>query len=560
MLLKKLPALLLAAFALLAMASCKKSNTQGRYIPANASIVVHINGAGMNEKLPWEEVKQNEIFKQMYADTSLSSMAKSALDNPENTGVDTKNDMLFFMVNDSAGSYVAFEGTIKDAAKFKAYNTAVLKNATASQQNGVDFISNDEVTVSWDAKKFIVITDMPERRMDYPANPWMDSAFKQLNIDSLKNNRPKSTRNGLQTAAQLYTLTEDNSMGKNERFSKLVTDKADMHFYVNVEAMGNLDNPMPGMSMVDFSKLTQGAVATGSANFENGKIDVDMMFYASKEMTNLWKKYAGKKVSDDILKRLPSKDVAVFLAMNFQPEGIKEFIKIIGLEGWVSMGAPMIGFTIDDFIKANKGDVVLSVSDLKNDSSGKSNANIFFATSVNDKASFDKLVDAGKKYGGQVTGKINSPLFFNYNEHYFAIGNNQATADQFVTRQAGTVGDIYKKLGDGPVAGFINLQYIISTAKNGSMQDSLAQAAINASAKMWDNIMISGGSFKNDGLSQHVEINLLDKSTNSLKQLNSYMGTMAKLAQQKKKEGGNITELRVTGTTSPGRDSTALVE
>jgi hypothetical protein len=49
---------------------------------------------------------------------------------------------------------------------------------------------------------------------------------------------------------------------------------------------------------------------------------------------------------------------------------------------------------------------------------------------------------------------------------------------------------------------------------------------------MWDNILISGGQFKNGSLQQHVEINLMDKNSNSLKQLNSYLGTMGKLAKE----------------------------
>ena len=565
MLFRKIPTLLLAAFALLAMASCKKSNTQGRYIPADASLIVHVNGASLNQKLPWDNVKQNELFKLMYADTSLSSIAKSALDNPENTGVDTKNDLLFFMVNDSAGSYVAFEGTIKDAAKFKAYNTASVKNATASQKDGVDYLSNNEVTVSWKENRFIIVADAPERKISYPKNPWMDSAFKQLNIDTTQKLVSTVARNGVQTASLLHSLTEDNSLGKNERFGKLVSDKADMHFYVNIEGMSKMNAGMPGMpgmNMINFSKLTEGAVATGSANFADGKIDVDMMFYAGKEMTNLWKKYGGTKINDDLLKRLPAKNIAIFMAMNFQPEGLKEFAKITGLEGLVSLGAPMFGFTLDDFIKANKGDLIFSVSNLTSDSSGKSIANIFFATSVKDKPSFDKLVAAGKKFGSEVSGKINSPLFFNYNEQYFSIGNNQASVDQFATKPTGNTVDLYKKIVEGPIAGYVNLQYIINSAQGSSSKDSLSQAAINASAKMWDNIMISGGNFKNDGLSQHVEINLLDKSTNSLKQLNTYMGIMGSLASQKKEQqkAGDITELRLTGTTSPGNDSTALVE
>ena len=536
MLFNKIPALFLSLCVLLAMASCKKSNKQGRYIPANASIIVHVNAGSLSEKLPWEEVKQNEFFRRMSADTSLSSMAKSALDNPENTGIDTKKDMVFFVVNDSSGAYVAFEGSVKDAAKFKAYNTASIQNASASQKDGIEYISNNEMTVSWDKDKFIVVADAPESSMKYPENPWMDSAFKQLNIDSVKQSPAKIARNVLLTATQLHKLEADKSLGENERFGELVTGKGDMHFYMNLEGLGNVDGGMPGMSMLNLSKLTEGAVATGTADFEDGKIAMDLMFYANKEMTSFWKKYAGNKINEDMLQRLPAKDVAVFMALNFKPEGLKEFLKILGLEGFVSLGAPTLGFSLDEFLKANKGDLVFSVSDLAQDSSGEQKANIFFAASVNDKPSFDKLVAAGKKFGGQITSQIKTPLFFNYNEQYFSMGNNQQAVNSFVSKADNSRLEYYKKIATGPIAGYVDLQYIFRSMQANANQDSLAKAALVASSKMWDNILISGGAFKNNGLSQHLEINLVDKSTNSLKQLNQYMGRVGSLAQQKKEQ------------------------
>lgn len=54
-----------------------------------------------------------------------------------------------------------------------------------------------------------------------------------------------------------------------------------------------------------------------------------------------------------------------------------------------------------------------------------------------------------------------------------------------------------------------------------------------ASLKMWDNLIATGGKFNDGGISQHVEINLVDKSTNSLKQLNNYLGTISVLDRKK---------------------------
>ena len=149
--------LLLASAAILFLASCgSKTNKEGRLIPANAAFVVHMNGQSLNSKLSWDEIKQSDMFKEVYADTSTPAMVKTVLDNPENTGIDVKNDIILFLVRDSSGSsgYVAVEGTVKDAAKFKQFNTGINKTpATETEKDGIHFLASDKMTASWKADR-----------------------------------------------------------------------------------------------------------------------------------------------------------------------------------------------------------------------------------------------------------------------------------------------------------------------------------------------------------------------------------------------------------------------
>jgi hypothetical protein len=534
---KFLPALLFAFTAIFMMASCKKTNTQGRYIPATAAVIVHVNGESVSNKLPWEEVKQNDLFKELYADSSLSDFVKSALDNPENTGIDTKKDMVFFMAKDSIGSYITFEGTIKDAAKFKTYNTAALKNSTASEKDAVQYLSTDRTTVSWDKTKFVVISDVPDVTKMNDTQNWMDKMEKDMNQDSsAPAEATKPIRNGIATAAQIYTLAEDKSMAKDEKFTELVNTTGDIHFWVNAEALNAGTPAMAALSMINMNKLYEGAIATGTVNFENGKLAVDMKSYSGKELAAIWKKYAGSSISSDMVKRLPAKDVAMFFAMNFKPEGIKEFLKLMGLDGFINMGTAFLGFNLDDFIKANKGDILLSVSDIAKDSSGKTSASVLFAASVGDKVSFDKLIAAGKKAGKNGIGEMASQIHFNSNDKYFAIGNNKQNIDDFIGKAGDSKFEFYNKIASSPFGGYVNLQYIMASMKEEVSKDSLGLVALEASAKIWDNIIISGGGYSKGGLTQHFEINLVDKTTNSLKQMNKYVALMGNIVKEKNKE------------------------
>ena len=128
---------LIAVIAILIFSSCKKSNTQGRYVPKNAAFVLHVDGEAMNAKLPWEEVKQSGMFRSLYADTSLSAYLRSVIDNPDNSGIDIKDDFLVFFQKDSSGDYIAIQGIVKDAAKFRQFNNEVHKATAASEKEGI---------------------------------------------------------------------------------------------------------------------------------------------------------------------------------------------------------------------------------------------------------------------------------------------------------------------------------------------------------------------------------------------------------------------------------------
>ncbi|MFT3979961.1 MAG: DUF4836 family protein [Ferruginibacter sp.] len=525
---KFLPTLLIAVSAILVLASCgKKTNTEGRYIPKEAVFVAHLNGASLNEKLPWDEVKNNAAFKLAYADTSLDAVAKTALDNPDNTGIDIKSDLLIYVVKDSAGGYAAFQGKIKDAAKFKSFYTSALKSAAASQKDGVEYLTKDRISVSWDKDKFIILTDLPEMNNLQELenrNPF-DTSFAPLPV--------VSTRNTITTAGALYTLSEGNSLGKEERFSTLVHDKADMHFWMNAEALYKDMPGMAAMAMINLGKLYEDARMTASANFDNGQIKVDMKSYGGKEMTDIYKKYSGSSISSEMAESLPAKDVAVFFAMNFKPEGIKEFIKLAGMEGLINMATAFIGFGMDDFIKANKGDILLSISDFKADSSGKAKPNVLFAASIGDKASFDKLIAAGQK-AGKDDSSMASEISYNKNDKYFVIGNNKANNDQFISGKAGSKPAFWDKIKSSPIAGYVNIQALMNAFQYEAKGDSLGLEALKASQEFWNDAVLSGGEFKDGGIVQHVEINLVDKNTNSLKQLNKYVDKLGVIAKKKK--------------------------
>jgi len=520
---------IVAAIALLA--SCSKTNTQGKLIPKEAAIVVRVDGKSLSAKLPWEEIKQNPLFKEIYADSSLPATLKSLLNDPESAGIDTKSDLMFFAIKDSLGGYVGFEGTVKDEKIFKTFNQTITENGTESENDGVQFISKSPACVGFTKEKFVYVFDAPQISQ-------MDELSKRMIRDSIDIS-PLTKRDIGATCKSIFALKESNSMAKDEKFTALMKEKADVQFWMNTEELSKGGSSAAALAMVNLEKFYKGNITAASMDFDAGKILVKAKTYASEEMIKLFEKYSGGKMNEEMMKRMPGKDVVAIMALNFKPEAIRDLIKMTGLDGLINLGVQKIGFSMDEFIKANKGDVFFGISDLvlKSDSSvnifkndgqaiimpQKPSFNFVFSASIGDKDAFNKIVNAGKKMGDEFNSDSSKfPLAFNSNANYFVMSNSQQNVDQYLSSASANF-DFISKINGEPIGAYVNIQTLLKAFESEAIKDSSAKIMYDASLKMWDNILWKGGNYSDGGIMQSGEINLVDKTTNSLKQLNQYL-------------------------------------
>ena len=318
----------------------------------------------------------------------------------------------------------------------------------------------------------------------------------------------------------------------------------DIHFWMNGEELNKGGAANPALAMLNMNKLYEGSITAATVNFENGKILLEAKSYAGKELTGLYKKYGGKNFDETMIKRLPVKELAAVFAMSFKPEGIKELLKVLGVDGLANMGLAQLGINLDEFIKANKGDILIAVTGLQQknltDSSAAVTNNSFiqpdviFSTSIADKDAFNLLIKAGEKIGNNIPA--NFPLAYNTDGKYFAIGNTKENIDKYITGGSNNSFDFLSKINNNPFGGYVNLQYILKAFETSFSKDSAAKVVYEASLKMWDNIYMKGGNFEDGGMVQSGEINLMDKSTNSLKQLNQYIGLLSKIKIEQDKK------------------------
>jgi hypothetical protein len=533
----------MALGASLFIVACKQGDKTNVQVPKDAALVLHLNNTSLSGKLSWDEIKATNWFKDAYADAS-DSLLRQLLDNPDNSGMDTKADMVFFVKKQGRGSYFAFGGTLKDAEAFEKFNIKVNKGGEAAHEGDAHVLQlkNNKSLVRWEGTRFVYISDasgfgaMPNFT---PGGGVSYSEPYSYSMDSLK-----------LFAKQTLEISGDNSIGDDKRYAELIKQNGDLHLWVNNEQyLSSLGGDLLGMMKI--SDLYRGNASATTINFDNGKIVMDSKQYLNDQLASLFKKYPPKKISADVINRIPSQNVVGVLALNYSPEGLKELIALTGLDGFANGFLQKANYSIEEFVKANKGDLIVSVSDfqLKKEevtipgyegaepykyTRSTPDVKVLFAASINDKAAFDKLVNTlAAEIPKESAGMPD--ISYKSDGNWFVASNAADFVDKFIAG-ASTKQPFVNKLEGQSFGMFVDIQKILTGARTG-MDSEDDKLAADASLKLWQDILVTGGGFNDKTANSHAEINFVDKSTNSLKQLNQYIDVMSGI---KKRNRANV--------------------
>ena len=540
----------LIAIASLILISCGGKNKATLLIPKDASVAVKFNATSLGNKLSWNDIKGSElykIFETEITDKDLTPAQKSILDNPENLGIDLGSDIYIFYEIKGNYGYTVFQGKLKEPKKFETNISELAKDKKISKSGNINYAGDDEICLTWTQDHFLLVGTTPApgsfNKFSYDDEAQMPS----LNTDSL-----------MQYAKRIYGLSKSASLSSDSRFSNLLKDAGDIHFFINSNAFAPKEMGILGMTKAgSFVKDN----ATGMAmSFDNGKVTINSKSWYGKELTGFMKKFQPKNFDASMLNKIPSENVAGMLAINYPPEGIKEFFKLMGMDGLLNMFTAKLGVSLDDFVIANKGDMMIAVTDFAvkeksttiNIGDGEPHtfkstgpdANILFATAVKDKAAFTKLIDVVKgELSKEEDGKMAmQEIKYAFSDNWFVLGNQQSTVDAFATANTTTSHSLTSQITGHPMGGFIDFQKIatgIPIAKSDTTEGvaKAEEKMILSLTNNWENIIFYGGEMKDNATTTHFEINLKDKNTNSLKQLFNFL---SKAAAEKMKEERNF--------------------
>ena len=502
--------------------SCNHSNTLGKMIPKHAFVIVHVNGRALSSKMSWEEVKQSSWFTKFTNDTSVQIWMKKVLDNPETSGIDNKGDLVLFVEKGSdTDAQIVIEGDIKDEKEFTNFCKNISASDDENKQNGVSILRlKNNGVVGWNNKKFAFLFDRTVPRMNGDSTIGIHSGFNNGDLTVMCKN--------------LFDLKEDSSMRNNNNFTTLLNETADVHIWQNSEEILKSTPALGMLGMLKLDVFIKNNVSTYAINFENGKIDVKQKLYTSKELMDVLKKYGGGSLNTEMIKNIPTQDIDALVSLHFKPQGIAEILKLTGIDGMLNIFMAQAGFNLDDFVAANKGDVLFVASNMliKKDSTKDSsrinyqpNLHYLFAASIGDKSSFNKLMNGGKTLSTQM--KKDSGINYMMNDKYFVLGNDPNSVNKYNAGGNNSF-TFMDEIKDHPIALYIDLNKILGNIAAVNT-DTASKPFLNANAKMWDKIYSSGGNIEDDAFQMHMVVTLVDKSTNSLKQINNLVDLAAKL-------------------------------
>jgi hypothetical protein len=513
--------------------SCGGADKHAIAVPKDAAVVIHINAPSLSSKLSWAEIQATNWYKDLHAEAGDDTTAQQLLTDPESSGINLQQDLVMFVKRRGRSGYIAFEGTLKDASAFEAFMKKVDKGAVSKKDGDMNILQKEDNIITWNSSRFIILGNAPATPSPFTGRSSFDpdgGPSANLPADSL-----------IKFAKELYNLDSDNSLFTDKRFADLIKEPGDVHMWISAAGLysGGLGE---ALSMLKLSVLTEGNVTAASINFENGKIAMKAKSYYNQELGKLYEKYKMKNFDAAVLNRIPSQNIVGVFSMNYPPEGLHEFLKVIGVDGLWNSALAEVNYSMEEFVKANKGEVMVALTDLEmkqqplnipgmegmegmNQTVSRPDFKVLFATSVNDRPAFEKLVSTLKSKIGELPGAERMPeIKYSMNDNWFAASNSEEYVNKFLAG-GNNNWPLANKLAGSPIIFYVDLQKCMKPMVDTSGGDGarLGQYILGESLKMWESAIGTGGNLENGAMHGSFEVNLVDKNTNALKQLNQYI-------------------------------------
>jgi len=514
--LKPFTMLLVLFFAALTVSS--QNNAILNYLAADAKTIIKINPASLRQKMKWEDLMKYKMFEDFLK--GVPEDGKDFIKNPAHTGIDLDQGLYLVMAGTTTikKAEPVIYGIPRDTAQFAAMVKKLAPGKKPVKTTAGKIVINKNTAFAWNKDIFIVTgTSAKGEAVNQTATAKANAELtktKQLSerCKVLLKKRPASFNNEyfnalLQEEGDLY-LWSDNTIQPSEQKGK------------NPQVFG----------MINKNLLRNSNYTSGVIKFESGKATMHVKRYMPDWFDSIYKKYPLGNINAELLKKLPPGQPILLYSFRFSPAMINEILTKAGANDLLD-SLHKKNINKEDILAALKGDAMLAVtksSDFSEDDSVTAKLHglqVLVAGSINDKEKFKKLAELlqPKKDSGSdnVVRKIPKPFIFS-NDSIFVLSISQAAAQNFLASPANNskIENLFQPYKDYPSAAIVDLKTVFALAgplilKSKTQEEAGHTAEILG---MFDQLISYGGRYTNTYTSGTIELTLVKKDENSLKQ------------------------------------------
>jgi len=517
--------------------SCSKAPKQTQYIPKDASAIFSINPKQLFDKLNNNHVNVDSIMKSAMAnDTTM----RWTMDDIKNSGINMDDDVYMFVqqagsIMSGQSNVIGFVGAMHSTSDFEAFLKKKLSTVQIQKANDYSYANLKNGFVAG----------------------WNDNAA--LIVDATGTNMANGENSGANFGASQKALTtyftqkEDASIASVDAFKGAAKEKADMLLFTS---SNSALNTMPVLGMSKASDLLKDMYSVNTINFEDGKVVMDSKAYTNKMLADTLKAYAGPKVDMDMVDHYPGA-VNGFALFSFNPKLLTAIMNIAGVTAMANQNLQQMGFTVDDVIRAFKGDFAVIFSNFgvveKTDpdypqyKAKQPTAKLLVNAAIGDKAAYDKVVSAlaakgimvqqnGQYVFKEIAEGRSDGFVMNTDGKNLLVASDAALLQQYKggTGKVNLPPGIADKARGNAVAFYAD----IASMLNAIPPDTTDQAMINSARQTFKNAIITGENISGNTITGHMEVNLVNDKENSLATLTRYFGTLANTMEKMKEAGG----------------------
>lgn len=315
----------------------------------------------------------------------------------------------------------------------------------------------------------------------------------------------------------------------------------------------------------NLKKLLEGSYYTGGVNFEKGKVVMEGVSYAGKDLSDIYKKYGKTEADVKLLEQYPSDNILGFMVYGFDFRMLGDIVKATGLDGMANISLRMYSgnqnLTLDDILNAFNGQMFFAASDLNvrkvpstivtGDSVTRTDLKWVFAMKVGDKAAFDKVISTpalqtfvtkkGDKY--VLADMMQQPGMpaLSIDDKLIAVANDQPTLDAYLGgkgKAGGLDNSFVSKIKGNPMGAYINFEKIAAAIPVNDIPANGQAIAGQVKDLLKDATAVT---HPFDGKSQRSEVVLnFKKDENSLVQLVNLGTNVARIVHEEKKADTSV--------------------